>query len=98
MLSSVGAHLPEGNGPIASIHKIEKMYNELPDVSVTYLRAGYFYINFYHDIPMIRNAGIEGSNFSASTLMPLVHPEDVAAAAAEELTKSPSGKSVRYIV
>jgi uncharacterized protein YbjT (DUF2867 family) len=98
MLSSIGAHLPTGNGPIAAIHKIEKIYDQLPDVSATYLRAGYFYNNFYHDIPMIRNAGIEGSNFSATTLMPLVHPEDIAIAAAEELIKTPNGTTVRYIV
>jgi hypothetical protein len=47
---------------------------------------------------MIRNAGIEGSNFSATTLMPLVHPEDIAIAAAEELIKTPNGTTVRYIV
>ncbi|HTF21453.1 MAG TPA: NAD(P)H-binding protein [Chryseolinea sp.] len=98
MLSSIGAHLPDGNGPIAAIHQIEKIYQQLPDVSVTFLRAGYFYNNFYHDIPMIRNAGIEGSNFSFSTLMPLVHPKDIATAAAGELIGMPAGKHVRYIV
>lgn len=98
MLSSIGAHLPDGNGPIAGIHRIEKIYDQLPDVSATYLRAGYFYNNFYHDIPMIRNAGIEGSNFAGTTLMPLVHPDDIAAAAAEELLRRPIGKGVRYIV
>ena len=98
MLSSIGAHLPSGNGPIAAIHRIEKIYNQLPNVSVTFLRAGYFYNNFFHDIPMIKNAGIEGSNFSESTRMPLVDPEDIARAAAEELVKETTGKYVRYIV
>jgi len=98
MLSSIGAHLPSGNGPIAGIHRIEKIYEQLPHVSVTFLRAGYFYNNFFHDIPMIRNAGIEGSNFAATTRMPLVDPEDIARTAAEELIKLTTGKNVRYIV
>ena len=47
---------------------------------------------------MIRNAGIEGSNFAATTRMPLVDPEDIARTAAEELIKLTTGKNVRYIV
>lgn len=98
MLSSIGAHLPDGNGPIKAIHQIEKIYDQL-DASVTYLRAGYFYINFYHDIPMIVKAGIEGSNFSATTRMPMVDPEDIALIAASELTRQgATGKQVRYVI
>jgi uncharacterized protein YbjT (DUF2867 family) len=98
MLSSMGAHRASGNGPIAAIHNIEKIYQELPDISITFLRAGYFLINFLADIPMIKNAGIEGSNYPASTLMPLVHPVDIASAVAEELVRKPAGSEVRYIV
>ncbi|AFD07675.1 NmrA family NAD(P)-binding protein [Solitalea canadensis] len=98
MLSSVGADLPGGNGPIASLHNIEKLYNELPNVSITFLRAGYFYTNFYNDIPLIKGMGIIGSNFPATTRIPLVHPNDIAAAVAEELQKTTTGKNVRYIV
>lgn len=98
MLSSIGAHLPSGNGPIAAIHQIEKLYNDLQGVSVTFLRAGFFYTNYYNDIPLIKGAGIIGANYPADTKMPLVHPVDIAAAAAEELVKSPAGKNVRYII
>jgi uncharacterized protein YbjT (DUF2867 family) len=47
---------------------------------------------------MIKNAGIEGSNYSALTTMPLVHPSDIAVAVAEELVKKQSGNNVRYVV
>lgn len=97
MLSSIGADLPAGNGPIAGLYNIEKIYEKL-DVSVTFLRAGYFYINFYNDIPMIKGAGIMGANFPASNRIPLVHPEDIANAAAEELQKNQEGKNIRYII
>jgi len=98
MLSSIGADLPNGTGPIAGLYTIEKIYQALENISITFLRAGFFYTNFYHDVPMIKGAGIIGSNFPASTVIPYVHPNDIAMAVAEELQKTGSGKNVRYIV
>lgn len=98
MLSSIGADLPKGTGPIAGLHEIEKVYEKLENTAVTFLRAGFFYTNFYNDVPMINGAGIMGANYPASTLIPYVHPEDIASAVAEELQKTVSGKNVRYIV
>lgn len=98
MLSSVGADLPGGNGPIAGVHHIEKLYNGLDDVAVTFLRAGLFYTNFYNDVPLIKGAGIIGANYPGTVRLPLAHPKDIATAAAEELLKTSTGKNVRYIV
>jgi uncharacterized protein YbjT (DUF2867 family) len=98
MLSSVGADSPVENGPIASLHHIEKIYSGLENVSSTFLRAGNFYINFFNDIPLIKNAGIIGANYSAEVKVPLVHPKDIAKAAAEELIKISSNQSIRYVV
>ena len=39
-----------------------------------------------------------GSNHPATTMIPLVHPRDIAAAAAEELQRPAQGKNVRYII
>ncbi|WP_411811969.1 NAD(P)H-binding protein [Chryseobacterium scophthalmum] len=98
MLSSIGVESPVENGPIKGLHFIEKFYNELENTSVTLLRAGYFYLNFFNDIPLIKNAGIIGANFPQNAKVPLVHPKDIAKAAAEELVKNFEGKNVRYIV
>ncbi|KFF08690.1 NAD(P)H-binding protein [Chryseobacterium luteum] len=98
MLSSVGADSPVENGPIKGLHRIEKLYNELENTSVTFLRAGYFYINFFNDIPMVKNAGIIGGNYPENIHIPLVHPTDIAKAAAEELVKNTTGKNIRYVV
>jgi uncharacterized protein YbjT (DUF2867 family) len=98
MLSSIGGESPIENGPIKGLHFIEKFYNELENTSVTFLRAGYFYLNFFNDIPLIKNAGIIGGNYPQNAEVPLVHPKDIAKAAAEELKKSSDGKKVRYIV
>ncbi len=98
MLSSIGVESPVENGPIKGLHFIEKLYNKLENTSVTFLRAGYFYINFFNDIPLIKNAGILGGNYPNDVKVPLVHPKDIAKAAAEELVKNSEGKNVRYIV
>lgn len=98
MLSSVGAESPVENGPIKGLHQIEKLYHEVENTSFTFLRAGYFYTNFFNDIPLIQNAGIIGGNYPENIEVPLVHPNDIAKAAAEELVKEGNGKTIRYIV
>lgn len=98
MLSSVGAGSPVENGPIKGLHHIEKLYRDVENTSFTFLRAGYFYTNFFNDIPLIKNAGIIGGNFPENTEIPVVHPTDIAKAAAEELVKNETGKNIRYIV
>lgn len=101
LLSSIGAEMPSGNGPIAGLHPIEELYRVMEDKSVTLLRAGYFYINFYNDIPLLEASGILGGNLAADTTLPLVHPDDIAAAAWAEMKKPADehlGTDIRYIV
>jgi len=98
MLSSIGADLPNGTGPITGLYNIEKIYENVKNTSFTFLRAGYFYTNLFNDVPMIKGAGILGSNYGAATVIPFVHPEDIATAAAEELQKTALGIAVKYIV
>jgi uncharacterized protein YbjT (DUF2867 family) len=96
-LSSIGADLQNGTGPIAGLHDVEEILNALPDISVKHLRAGFFYVNFYNNIDMIKHMNIIGNNFGPDTTMILVHPVDIADAIAEEFTNGFTGKSVRYI-
>lgn len=97
-LSSMGAHLDPGPGPIAGAREVEAILNRLEGVSIKHLRAPFFYINFYNNMDMIRHMGILGSNYPAQTRLVLVHPEDLAAAAAEEIQSGFTGKSIRYVV
>lgn len=97
-LSSMGAHLDPGPGPIAGAREAEAILNGLEGVSIKHLRAPFFYINFYNNMDMIRHMGILGSNYPAQTKLVLVHPEDLAAAAAEEIQNGFTGKSIRYVV
>lgn len=98
MLSSVGADLPDKSGPIAALHQIEKIYSGIDGTAFRFLRPGYFYTNFFNDIPLIKGPGIIGGNFPATTKIPLAHYEDIATAAAEELQKPFTGKELRYVM
>lgn len=98
MLSSIGADLSNENAPIEGLYNIEQLYNGLENINIMFLRAEYFYTNYYNNVPMIKNAGIMGSNLPANTKIPLVHPHDIAIAAAAELQKTSEGKNIRYIV
>ena len=97
-LSSIGAHMADGCGPVSGLFFVEKALNALPDVNVKHLRPGFFYPNFLANMGMIKHMGIMGGNYGEGTKLVLVHPDDIAEAAAEELLGlSFSGKSVRYI-
>jgi uncharacterized protein YbjT (DUF2867 family) len=98
-LSSVGAELPEGCGPVSGLHKAEIALNELNDVNIKHLRPGFFYTNLLSNIDMIKKIGIMGANFGGDSLkIALAAPEDIAEIAAQELTQlNFTGSSIRYI-
>lgn len=96
-LSSIGADLPDGTGPIKGLYDVEQTLNQLENVNVKHLRAAFFYTNFYNDIPMIKNLGFTGSNYSAETLMVLVHPRDIASEILKQIEAGFEGKSFRYV-
>jgi len=98
-LSSVGAHMGNGAGPVDGLSDLEILLQEYKDINVKALRPSYFYHNLLHMIPMIKGMNIMGSNFGGGEKkLILVHPKDIAAVAAEELLAlNFAGFSVRYI-
>ena len=97
MLSSLGAHLAEGTGPIAGIHRAEEILKKLDGLDLLILRPSYFYNNFYADISMIKHTGIIGSNFGPDKPLVMTDPEDIAAITVENIEKGFTGQSVLYI-
>ncbi len=97
-LSSIGAHLPDGVGPVSGLYRVEQSLNTLTDVNIKHLRPPYFYNNFLANVGMIKGMGIIGANFvAAEGKFPIVAPVDIAAIAAEELLQlSFTGHSIRY--
>ena len=57
-LSSYGAHVPEGTGPIAGLHSSEQKLNAISGLNVLHLRAAYFMENNLAAIGMIHGMGI----------------------------------------
>src|SRR5215831_16219913 len=97
-LSSIGAHLERGSGQILSMHKVEQILNSLENVRILHLRPAFFYTNLFAQIPLIKHAGMMGSNFSMTEGFPVVAPAEVATIAALELQElNFNGHSCRYI-
>jgi len=85
VLSSVGAHMGTGAGPVDGLAYLESVINELKDINAVYLRPSYFYYNLFSMVPLIKNAKIMGSNQPADHKLWLTHTDDIAAIASEKL-------------
>jgi uncharacterized protein YbjT (DUF2867 family) len=97
-LSSIGAHTDKNNGILAFHYKAEQILRELPsDVAIKHLRPVGFYYNLLGFIPGIKAQGVIASNYGGDKKKPWVSPIDIAAVAAEELTGTFAGRTVRYI-
>ncbi len=98
-LSSVGAHLPDGVGPVSGLYRAEQALNTLTDVAILHLRPPYFFTNLLANIDMIKGMGIIGANFSVTgKKFPMIAPSDIADVAAEQLLSlSFTGHSVLYL-
>ncbi len=99
-LSSVGAHLPEGCGPVSGLYKAEQALNSLDGANVKHLRPSYFFDNLLANTGMVKHSDIIGSNFGGADLkLVLTDTKDITDAAFEELSAlNFSGHSIRYIV
>ncbi|MEJ7828688.1 MAG: NmrA family NAD(P)-binding protein [Segetibacter sp.] len=97
-LSSYGAHLEKGTGFIVGSHKVENMFNALPEVKVTHIRPGYFYYNLLHFVHMIKTAGFIASNFGSVDKLAMVSPKDIAAAIAAEFETTGRETKIRYVM
>ena len=84
-LSSIGAAQAAGTGPIAGLHAQEERLKRVTGLNVLALRPGYFFENFLHVLGLIRHQGINGGGAAASTRVPMIATQDIAAAAARAL-------------
>jgi len=98
-LSSLGAELSEGTGPIKGLHKMEERLNKIKGLNVVHLRAAYFMENLLWNVDLIRSKGITGSALRADLKMPMIATRDIAGFAAERLVKRDfTGSSIRYLL
>jgi uncharacterized protein YbjT (DUF2867 family) len=99
LLSSVGAHMRKGSGPVDGLGYAEEKLLELKDVNVKMLRPAYFFYNLFGMAGMIKHLNILGSNFGGTEeKLAMVHTSDIADVVSEELLGLKfKGHTVRYI-
>lgn len=88
LLSSIGANLASGNGPIAGLYVAEKRFSELPDTKSTFLRAGYFTENVAGSFGALEQ-GILPSFVPASLPIDMIATQDIGEVAASLLLDGP---------
>ena len=86
-LSSMGADLAEGTGPIAGLHAQEERLRRLSGVNVLILRPTYFFENFFDTIGLIKQQGINGGPIAPNLPFPMIATRDVADVAARALRR-----------
>lgn len=98
-LSSVGAHLPEGNGVVNGLYHMEQAMNAIPGLDVLHLRATYFMENTLGQTGVIKHMGFMGTPVKADLKMPMVATRDIADKALQHLIALDfSGKGVEYVL
>jgi uncharacterized protein YbjT (DUF2867 family) len=84
-LSSYGAQVPAGTGPVTGLHSSEQKLNAISDLNVLHLRPGYFMENNLAAIDMIRGMGIFGHALLPDLKLPMIATRDVGDYAARRL-------------
>jgi uncharacterized protein YbjT (DUF2867 family) len=84
-LSSIGADLQSGNGPVAGLYVAEQVLNAASIPNLLHLRAGYFMENTMSQIPSILQAKSLFTNFPEDTKIPMIATRDIGERAAQLL-------------
>ncbi len=85
-LSSIGADVPTGNGPIAGLYVLEQALRELAGTRSTFIRAGYFMENLGGALGML-DKGIVPSFFPANAKLDMIATSDIGELAASLLVE-----------
>ena len=85
-LSSIGANLPEGTGPIKGLYRQEQRLKALT-LNVIHLRPGYFMENLMWSIPAIQHTGTLKSPLNPQLALPLIATPDIGVKAADYLDR-----------
>jgi len=98
-LSSYGAQVAEGAGPVSGLHSSEHQLNAIDDLNVLHLRAAYFMENNLAAIGMIHGMGIIGNALLPDLKIPMAATRDVGDYAAQRILDLDfSGKQTRELL
>ena len=86
LLSSLGAELEFGTGPVIGLHDVEEKLKWLIGVDTAILRPGYFMENVLGTIPLIKNQRINGGSMVPNAPVAMIATRDIAGEAIKLLT------------
>ncbi len=92
-LSSIGAHVPKGHGPIGAPYQAERSFEKL-GIGTTFVRAAYFLENYGGVLPAAKNDGVLPSFLPANATHAVVMTTDIGRTAAQALLDGPRGRRV----
>lgn len=96
-LSSVGAELPAGTGPIAGLHEQEQRLDAIPGLDLLHLRPGYFMENHLDAAGSVAALGVYPSLERPGVPVPTVATADIAAVVVRELVE-PTSRGVLHLL
>jgi len=85
LLSSVGAHLSKGTGPILGLHDAEKLFAQVTK-GLTILRPAFFMENYLWHLDSIKNMNSIFMPLSGEVTLPMIATADIADRAARVIT------------
>jgi uncharacterized protein YbjT (DUF2867 family) len=98
-LSSIGAHMPSGSGPVVGLHKFEQKLSQIAGTNVLFLRPAYFMENTLPQVAVIRMMGAVAGPLRPDLKLPMIATRDIGAAAADALLKLDfRGKQTRELL
>jgi uncharacterized protein YbjT (DUF2867 family) len=98
-LSSYGAQVAKGAGPVSGLHSSEQKLNAISGLNVLHVRAAYFMENNLAALGMIHQMGIFGNALLPDLKLPMVATRDVGNYAAQRLLNLDfSGKQIREVL
>ncbi|HEV2399915.1 MAG TPA: NmrA family NAD(P)-binding protein [Candidatus Sulfotelmatobacter sp.] len=97
-LSSIGAELPSGTGPVAGLHNLEEKLKQISSANVLFLRAGYFMENTLPQANAIRQMDSAVGPVRPDLKLPMIATRDIGNVAADVLLHPTiRGKQVREL-
>jgi uncharacterized protein YbjT (DUF2867 family) len=85
LLSSLGAELPSGTGPIAGLYLVEERLRKIPGINLLILRPGYFMENHFGSLGLIRAQRMNGGGLAPDVPFAQIATHDIGVAAADAL-------------
>jgi uncharacterized protein YbjT (DUF2867 family) len=85
-LSSMGAELESGTGPVLGLHDLEAKLRKLTHIDIAILRPAYFMENMINNIPLIKYQHVNGNTMPPDARFSVIATRDIAGKAKELLT------------